>query len=162
MLFRSQHVRCWQRQRQSRWEVALGYRLPIFVLPCPDYAIRRIDGGAHSGNSRDKGRRSAGRLYGGSLVCVGSQSSCADVFLPVPAGKGRETSTCYYMRWERRCRLLRSVWWKRMECCSQRPIGHGRGTRQRFRRSICVAIGRSIVGGGRVRWPEFGFANACS
>jgi hypothetical protein len=53
-----QHVRCWQRQRQrqrqSREEVALGYRLPIFVLPCPDYAIRRIDGGAHSGNSRQR------------------------------------------------------------------------------------------------------------
>ncbi len=34
-------LRCWPWQCRLE-KVALGYRLPMFVLPCPDYAISRF------------------------------------------------------------------------------------------------------------------------
>lgn len=38
-------------------EVALRYRLPIFVLPCPDYAIRRAGAGSAVGDGDDDAMR---------------------------------------------------------------------------------------------------------
>lgn len=42
-------VRCWSEQCRLR-KVALGYRLPVFVLPCPDYAISRFGAELEAGS----------------------------------------------------------------------------------------------------------------
>lgn len=52
-------------------EVALRYRLPIFVLPCPDYAIRRagaagsaVDSSDGDGDGNGDGRWATGEAEG--------------------------------------------------------------------------------------------------